>query len=232
MASQYRDLFRRFGILPHNEKLYEQAFTHSSYNGMVGTHHEDYERMEFLGDSIVGMVVSTLCYKYHPDMGQGQLSVLKAQFVCSQSEADYCRKMGLIPYIRVGASMSKAVEDNIPVLEDVFESFIGAVYLDQGLDFACRLLVKLLDGDVKGARVDVEINPKSRLQEAMQAERRESVTYRILEDRVVKGAHEFVAAVYFQGDELGRGAGPNKKAAETAAARDALSRMSLPEDNK
>ena len=230
MASQYRDLFRSFGILPHNEKLYEQAFTHSSYNGLAGTQHEDYERMEFLGDSIVGMVVSMLCYKHHPEMSQGQLSVLKAQFVCSQSEAAYCKKMGLIPYIRVGASMSKAVEENPPVLEDVFESFIGAVYLDQGLDFACRLLIRLLEEDVKNAKIDIEINPKSRLQEAMQAEKKESVVYRILEDHVVKGAHRFLAAVYFEGNELGRGYGPNKKAAETEAARDALSKMSLPED--
>ena len=230
MSSAYRDLYRRFSILPHDEKLYEKAFTHSSYNGMVGTHHEDYERMEFLGDSIIGMVASILCYKLHPEMEQGQLSVLKSQFICSASEAEYCKKIGLVPYIRVGASLSKAVETNTPVLEDVFESFIGAVYLDQGLDFCVNLVTHLIYDDIKNAKIDVEINPKSRLQEAMQAERRESVTYKILEDRVKNGVHEFLAAVYFENEELGRGVGPNKKAAETAAARDALSRMSLPED--
>ena len=135
-----------------------------------------------------------------------------------------------MPYIRVGASLSKAVETNTPVLEDVFESFIGAVYLDQGLDFCVNLVTNLIYDDIKNAKIDVEINPKSRLQEAMQAERRESVTYKILEDRVKNGVHEFLAAVYFENEELGRGVGPNKKAAETAAARDALSRMSLPED--
>lgn len=222
-------LYRRFAILPKNEELYRLAFTHSSYNGMAGTRHQDYERLEFLGDSVVGMVVSELCYLYHPEMEQGQLSVLKAQFIRSSSEADYCKKLGLNEYIKVGPSFSKEAKNNVSLLEDVFESFVGAVYLDQGCDFTLNFVRKIFDEDIKNAKIDYAINPKSYLQEAMQADNKESVTYKIIEERGTPMEKVFVAAVYFEGKQIGKGEGHNKKAAETEAAKDALSRMSLPE---
>ena len=229
MASEYMPLYRRFGILPHDENLYNLAFTHSSYNGMAGTRHQDYERLEFLGDSVIGMVTSELCYIYHPDMTQGRLSVLKAQFIRSAAEADYCKKLSLNEYIKVGASFAKDASSNVSLLEDVFESFIGAVYLDQGLAFCYKLVRSIYEEDIKNATIDMAINPKSYLQECMQADKKESVTYRIVSELGAGGDKTFVAAVYFEGSEIGRGSGKNKKAAETEAARDALKKMSLPE---
>ena len=221
-------LYRRFMILPKNEELYRLAFTHSSYNGMAGTRHQDYERLEFLGDSIVGMIVSELCYLYHPEMEQGRLSILKAQFIRSSSEANYCKKLGLNEYIKVGPSFSKEAKNNVPLLEDVFESFIGALYLDQGCDFTLNFVRKIFDEDIKNATIDYTINPKSYLQEAMQADNKESVVYKIIEERGTPMEKVFVAAVYFEGNQIGKGEGHNKKTAETEAAKDALSRMSLP----
>ena len=229
MASEFLPLYRRFHILPHNEELYQLSFTHSSYNGMAGTHHQDYERLEFLGDSVIGMVVSELCYLYHPDMEQGKLSVLKAQFIRSSAEANYCRSLGLSAYIKVGASFQKRPEDDDSLCEDIFESFVGAVYLDQGLDFCYKMVRAIFEEDIKKAEIRPEINPKSRLQEAFQADRKESVRYRIVAEHGTGLDKVFEAAVYFEDAEIGRGVGRNKKAAETAAASDALSKMSLPE---
>lgn len=228
MSSEFMPLYRRFMILPKNEELYRLAFTHSSYNGMAGTRHQDYERLEFLGDSIVGMIVSELCYLYHPEMEQGRLSILKAQFIRSSSEANYCKKLGLNEYIKVGPSFSKEAKNNVPLLEDVFESFIGALYLDQGCDFTLNFVRKIFDEDIRNATIDYTINPKSYLQEAMQADNKESVVYKIIEERGTPMEKVFVAAVYFEGNQIGKGEGHNKKAAETEAAKDALSRMSLP----
>ena len=228
MGSEFMPLYRRFMILPKNEELYRLAFTHSSYNGMAGTRHQDYERLEFLGDSIVGMIVSELCYLYHPEMEQGRLSILKAQFIRSSSEANYCKKLGLNEYIKVGPSFSKEAKNNVPLLEDVFESFIGALYLDQGCDFTLNFVRKIFDEDIKNATIDYTINPKSYLQEAMQADNKESVVYKIIEERGTPMEKVFVAAVYFEANQIGKGEGHNKKAAETEAAKDALSRMSLP----
>ena len=229
--SEFTPLYRKFGFLPHNEQLYALAFTHSSYNGMVGTRHQDYERLEFLGDAIVGMVCSELCYVYHPEMEQGELSVLKAQFIRTQSEAEYCKRLGLDAYIRVGVSFQGDVGKSLSVLEDVFESFIGAVYLDQGLDFTYKMVRKIFEEDIKNAKIHVEQNPKSLLQECMQADRKESVTYRIISEQGPSHDKEFVAAVYFEGEELGRGTGKNKKSAETAAAKNALEKMAKPGRN-
>lgn len=229
--SEYTPLYRKFGFLPHNEQLYVLAFTHSSCNGMVGTRHQDYERLEFLGDAIVGMVCSELCYIYHPDMEQGELSVLKAQFIRTQSEANYCRKLGLDDFIRVGVSFQGDVKNSLSVLEDVFESFIGAVYLDQGLAFTYKLVRSIFEEDIKNAKIHTEQNPKSLLQECMQADKKESVTYRIISETGPAHDKEFVAAVYFEEEELGRGVGKNKKSAETAAARNALDKMAKPKES-
>jgi len=177
----------------------------------------------------VGMVVSELCYIYHPEMEQGKLSMLKSQFIRTAAEAEYCKKLGLNEYIRVGASFAKDASSNLSLLEDVFESFIGAIYLDQGLDVCYRIVRSIFEEDVRNGSVDVTVNPKSYLQECMQADKKESVTYRILEERGIGGDKTFLAAVYFEGAEIGRGEGKSKKAAETAAAADALRKMSLPE---
>lgn len=229
MASEYSSLYRQFHILPHNEELYRLCFTHSSYNGMAGTHHQDYERLEFLGDSVIGMVVSELCYIHHPEMEQGKLSVLKAQFIRSSAEANYCRSLGLTQFIKVGASFQKSPDSDDSLCEDVFESFVGAVYLDQGLPFCYKMVRSIFEEDIKMAEIRPDINPKSQLQEAFQADRKESVTYRIVGETGTGPNKLFEAAVYFETTEIGRGVGRNKKAAETAAAKDALSKMSLPE---
>ena len=217
-------LFAQFGFAPHDKGIFDLAFTHSSYNGMIGTAHQDYERLEFLGDSVVGMVVSELCYVYHPDMDQGRLSVLKAQFIQTKSEASYALRLSLDRYIRVGSSFQGKVSDSLNLLEDVFESFIGAVYLDQGEAFAYSFVRKIFDQDVKDASIRSEDNPKSELQEAMQAEHKESVTYRIVSEAGPSHDRHFVAAVFFDSEELGRGEGHSKKEAEAEAARDALSK--------
>lgn len=225
MASDFAPLYRQFKILPHDEELYQMAFTHKSYNGMAGTRHFDYERLEFLGDSLVGLVVSELCYLYHPDMEQGELSVLKAQFIRTASEAGYARKFGLDRYIKVGASVKTPIDKSPSLLEDVFESFLGAVYIDQGFEFAYKLTRSLFEQDVKNGSIHTEQNPKSALQEAMQAEKRESVCYKVLHVESNPPNQTFTVGVYFEDQLLGEGEGRSKKSAETAAAAAALQKL-------
>lgn len=232
MASEFSSLYRKFHILPHDESLYVLAFTHSSYNGMAGTRHQDYERLEFLGDSIVGMVTSELCYNYHPKMEQGDLSILKSQFICTHSEGSYAVKLGLDKFIKVGASYTKSIPTDFRLLEDVFESFIGALFLDQGLDFTYKLVREIYEEDIKNAHIEVAQNPKSALQEAMQADHKESVTYKILSEAGPSHDRTFVAAVYFESEELGRGTGSSKKNAEVEAAKDALGKLAKIEEGQ
>ncbi len=224
---RYAPLFKKLGFEPNHVETYELAFTHKSYNGLLGTKHFDYERLEFLGDSIVGMVTSELCYIYHPEYDQGSLSVLKAQFIRTAAEAEDCHKLGLDEYIRVGPSFAADFKSNQHLYEDVFESFLGAMFLDKGLDFTYQFLRNFLEEEVKNAKIVVELNPKSRLQEAMQADTRRSVSYKLVEERGGGKDKIFVMGVYFEDVEIGRGEGLSKKIAETRAAEDALAKMSV-----
>lgn len=224
MDKDIRKVISQFGLTPHNLALYKQAFTHKSVNGAAGQNAFDYERLEFLGDSIVGMVVSDLVYNEHPELNQGGLSKLKASFIKTQSEASYSLKYHFDTCIVVGKSFQGEVKDNLSILEDVFESVIGAVYLDQGLDITYKLVRSFFEDDVKKASFHPESDPKSLLQEELQSESKESVSYKILSEEGPGNSKTFTAAVYFEGVELGRGEGKSKKEAEMAAAALALSK--------
>ncbi len=222
---QINELLNSFNIAPRDISLFEMAFTHSSANGTAGKNHFDYERLEFLGDAVVGLVTSELIYLYHQDLNQGGMSKLKAQFVKTESEASYALKYHLDEYIRVGKSLQGDVKNNHSILEDVFESFIGATYLDQGREFAYKMVRSFFEDDIKNGSVIRDEDPKSQLQEAIQAENKESVAYRIIDEWGPSNNKHFVSAVYFENDILGTGEGRSKKEAEFAAARNALSKL-------
>lgn len=225
--SQIETLLHNLGFEVKDESLYRKAFTHPSANapGAIG---EDYERLEFLGDAMVGLVVSELVYKHHPELDQGGLSILKAHFVKRESEASYCKQLGLSDCFNFGKSyLADHHEIPLSVYEDIFEAFIGALLLDAGLEKCHDFLINLLEEKVVSFTYERKENPKSLLQEAFQAEHRESVTYRILSESGPSHDRHFVAAVYFDGQELGRGEGKSKKEAEKAAAEDVLGKMEI-----
>jgi ribonuclease-3 len=186
--------------------------------------------LEFLGDSVIGLVTAELCFVRHPEMEQGELSMLKAQFIRTESESHYALLMHFDEYIRVGTSFLIPLKEATHVLEDVFESFIGALYLDQGREFAYQFVRAIFEKDIEDAEVLEESNPKSNLQEAMQAEKKEAVVYKTLSEEGPAHARNYTCGVYFEGTELGRGSGSSKQLAEVAAAKAALHALSLDED--
>ena len=222
---QIIDLLTSFNIVPNDLSLFEMAFTHSSANGDAGKNYFDYERLEFLGDAFIGLITSELIYLNHQELNQGGMSKLKAQFIKSESEANYALKLHLDEYIKYGKSMQGEIKSNHSILEDVFESFIGAIYLDQGAEFAYKFVRSIFEDDIKKATIIRELDPKSELQEAIQAENKESVAYKIIDERGPSNNKHFVAAVYFENDVLGIGEGRSKKEAEFAAARSALAKL-------
>src|SRR5574344_3005358 len=100
------EFFKRFNIVPKNRDLYLMAFTHSSFNSEANTHHHDYERLEFMGDSVLGFVVASLIYKHHPEMSEGDMTRTKATLVQSQTLANKARLEGYPNFIRAGHSLS------------------------------------------------------------------------------------------------------------------------------
>ena len=137
--------FKKFNITPKNRELFEMAFTHSSFNSDAKTTHHDYERLEFIGDSVLGFVVASLIYKYHPEMKEGEMTRTRSSLVQSNSLAKYAINLGYNEYIRAGHSLSlEEASKNHNILEDVFEAVIGALYLDQGIEFCIKFITKIL----------------------------------------------------------------------------------------
>lgn len=223
-----KDLFSRLNIEPKDISLYEMALTHSSCNNDENVSTRDYERIEFIGDSIIGFVSADLIYKLHEEMDQGLMSKLRSYLVCSKSLAQLARDIGLVEYIRVGHSISRdQLYKSDKILEDVFESFMGAIYLDLGLDVAYRIIKDLLYDAIEQTGIDEIVDPKTRLQEEIQAEYRDAVKYVVLDESGPAHDRNFEVAVLFNDITLGKGRGKSKKQAEEEAARDALSKRSV-----
>lgn len=219
--SRFDELFLKLNIKPNNLELYETAFTHSSIKGDPGYKGEDYERLEFLGDSVLGFVLADIAYKERPELDQGGLSKVRTQFAKGYSEASISSRLDLLSYVRVGRGFVWGEKNKQKIAEDVFESLIGAIYLDQGMEFTFALLKKIFKERVSEAAPTSD--PKTALQEALQAER-EIFEYKILKEEGPANQRTFLAAIYVDGTEYGRGEGASKQEAETNAARDALSK--------
>ena len=218
------ELLTKLNIKPKHIALFETAFTHSSYNADANTKHHDYERLEYLGDSVIGLVVSEVSYGARPEMAQGPLTKMKSMLVSTNSLADLARKFDFPNYIRVGNSFSGDISKANHLLEDVFEAFFGALYLDQGFEVARKMLIDIFIGPIKAYNVDDLTDYKSRLQEEMQAEHRESVIYQVISESGPSHDKRFVVHVTFDGIELGVGEGKTKKQAEQMAAKAALNK--------
>ena len=222
------EFLKKYGIETNNKNLYEMAFTHSSFNSDAKTHHHDYERLEFIGDSVLGFVIATLLFKEHSNMLEGALTKARSYLVQSEYLANLARKEGYPEFIRAGKSLSSNdIVNNQSILEDVFEAVIGAVYLDKGIFFAQKFIKNIYKDEIKKFTLDEIKDYKSILQEAMQAEYRESVNYKIVFEKGPPHNRTFFAEVSFNGIVLGRGEGKSKKIAEQEAARDALSKKAI-----
>lgn len=219
-----KELLVKLNIKPHRLDVYEEAFTHASFNADANTKHHDYERLEFLGDSVINIVITEHAYKSHPEMGQGNLTKIKSTLGATTSLAAHALQYGLDQYIRVGNSFVAEIKQSKHLLEDVFEAFIGAIYLDQGFDFTQKFLLKIFAKDIEEFKSSEIQDYKSRLQEEVQAEHRESVSYELISEEGPGHNRRFTVRVLFDGIELGVGTGSTKKEAEQNAAKEALAK--------
>ncbi|MBO6280774.1 MAG: ribonuclease III [Bacilli bacterium] len=224
----YLSIFSKFGVNLNNTDLYLLALTHPSCNSEQNTKHQDYERLEFVGDSVIGFVSADIIYRVHSEMDQGLMSKLRSYLVCSKSLANYSRKYNFYQYIRIGHSITQEqLYKSDKILEDVFEALMGALYLDQGIDVAYRVIKEILYEDVLNTGIDDIVDSKTRLQEEIQSEYREAVKYVLIGESGPAHDRTFEVEVLFNGIVLGKGKGKSKKAAEEAAAKDALSKRSI-----
>ena len=222
------DLLNELHISYKNLAIYEQALTHPSYNGDANTKHQDYEKLEFMGDAVLGYVTADLVYKNRPEMSEGNLTKLRSVLVSTKPLAAYARRISLPEYIRIGHSITlKQVQESDKILENVLEALIGATYLDAGLKTAYGLIKKLLINDIKNYDVDDLTDYKSKLQEEIQAEHRDAVQYVTVATFGPAHDRTFRVQVKYNDIVLGEGEGKSKKKAEEMAAKSALSKRSV-----
>ncbi|QTM99384.1 ribonuclease III [Sediminibacillus dalangtanensis] len=220
----FSKLQKQLGITFNNERLLQQAFTHSSYvNEHRKKDYRDNERLEFLGDAVLELGVSQYLYREYPEMEEGELTKFRASIVCEPSLVSFANDLNFSPYVLLGKGEEMTGGRNRPaLLADVFEAFIGALYLDQGFDVSINFLEKYVYPKITKGAFSHAMDYKSQLQELVQRSKNGSIDYAITEERGPAHNREFVAEVRIQGAVAGTGIGRTKKEAEQRAAKKAL----------
>ena len=219
-------LDRALGVSFRDPELREASLTHRSFafeHDLTVTN----ERLEFLGDSVLGLVVTDLAYRMYPAMPEGELAKLRAAIVNMTALADVARDLDLGAVVLLGKGEEQSGgRDKASILADALEGVFGAVYLDLGLDAARELIERLFEPRMQAyVRGEGDRDYKTILQELASQELRALPVYQI-QERGPDHEKEFTATVYLAGEAFGDGSGRSKKEAEQQAARVAFVRLS------
>ncbi len=224
MAIDFKPLQENINIHFHDSYFLKQAFTHSSY---VNEHRrknlEDNERLEFLGDAVLELAVSDYLFKHFPDMKEGEMTKLRAAIVCESSLVKFAEALSFSDYILLGKGEENTGGRYRPaLLADVFESFIGALYLDQGIEQVQSFLDKHILSKIDHGFFSQMKDYKSQLQEYVQQDNIGEIEYKIADEIGPAHDREFHSEVRIEGKIYGLGIGRSKKESEQEAAKKAL----------
>jgi ribonuclease-3 len=215
-------LLNKFRITPNDIKLYEMAFTHSSY-AYEHTGTKDYERLEFLGDAVLELIISDYLYKTH-DLGEGPMTRMRASYVCEDALYKYSLSLNFNEYVKLGHGEEQSGGAyRKTILADIFEAFLGATYLDQGLGKAKEIIYEVVIPKIENDDHFFK-DYKTMLQELVQIDKR-IVVYNLVKEVGPPHDREFTVVVKVDGIKYGEGTAKSKKQAEQEAALDALNKQ-------
>jgi len=220
------DWLKNRGITVNNTEMIHQAFMHSSYaHEHKGKH--DNERLEFMGDAVLQLWSSNAIFPLN--LSEGEMTRLRAQLVCEKALAIYGRQLHLNDFLLLGAGEEKSGGRNKDaIVADMVEAFLGALFLDQGMDAVDNILSEVITPRLAHPEdVGVIHDYKSKLQEFVQADRRRTVTYELVEESGPANARTFVMNAIVDGLVMGTGSGTTKKQAEQNAARNAFEKLAV-----
>ncbi|SHI91610.1 ribonuclease III [Parasporobacterium paucivorans] len=208
-----------------NQKYLTMAMTHSSYaNEHRINRLNDNERLEFLGDAVLEVVCSEFLYLNFPEMPEGELSKFRAGLVCEQSLAECARKINLGEHILLGKGEEHCGgRDKDSLISDALEAFIGAVYLDGGMDNAKKFILENILNNIE--QKQLFFDSKTVLQEYIQARHAEKLNYELVSSEGPEHSKIFNVRAMLGDNPIGHGSGKSKKGAEQAAAYDAINRL-------
>jgi ribonuclease-3 len=222
------ELQSRLNLSFHNENLLLQAFTHSSY---VNEHRhknlQDNERLEFLGDAVLEIGVSQYLFHTYPEMPEGELTKLRASIVCEPALVRFAKRLDFGSYIRLGRGEAQTGGSERPaILADVFEAFLGALYIDQGYEKVLEFLENHVYPIIDTGAFSHGMDYKSQLQEFVQQDKGQMISYKVIEEKGPSHDRVFLVHVYINERVIGEGKGRSKKEAEQHAAKLALDKLS------
>lgn len=213
-------LLDRFGIKTNNMHIYDTAFSHSSY---CNEHHlkEDYQRLEFLGDKVLDLIMSDYLYNT-TDYEEGKMTKIRSMYVCENALYEYALLLDFPSYAKVGkGEEAHGGKYRKATLADMFESFLGAVYLDQGYKKVREIVYEIVIPFIKEKPETFFMDYKSKLQEMVQTNKR-SVTYELVNEEGPSHDRTFTMNAVVDGIVLGTGVAKSKKEAEQEAAHHAM----------
>lgn len=228
MGRCWDELEQRLGYRFGRRSLLETALTHRSHSYEQAADIDDYERLEFLGDAVLGFVVAEWLYRQDEQSAEGVLSRRRQSVVSAPVLKEVASRLQLGRAMRLGVGEEQTGGRTKPaLLADLYEAVLGAIYLDGGMEPAAAFVLRTLDPALQRVREISETidDSKTRLQERIQARLQRTPSYRIVSSSGPAHAPVFEVEVYLENEVLGHGAGTSRKRAEQKAAKDALSKM-------
>ena len=208
-----------------NKELIEQALSHSSYANEKKRAGGSNERLEFLGDSVLSIVVSDYLYK-NINVPEGELTKMRASLVCEKSLFVFAQQIELGEFLHLGKGKENTGGRERPsILADAFEAVIAAIYLDGGMKAAAKHILRFMPDDIKRTKKPVLSDFKTLLQEVVQKNPEEKVEYVLIGEEGPDHNKRFVVEVCLNSQVIGKGKGKSKKEAEQLAAKEALELM-------
>jgi ribonuclease III len=222
LTKDHTQLLSKFSIKPNDPHLFELAFLHESYSNENGID-ECYERLEFLGDAVLDLVVSEFLYNMDSNLTEGQLTRMRSNYVCKKALYIYSKELELDQYIKLGAGVDLTRREIDSIVSDVFESFMGALYLDLGLKRVKEFLNITVLPHIKNKDIFF-YDYKTELKQLCDHDSLE-IIYELINERGEPHNKTFTMAATINGKNYGTGTGGSKKEAEQNAAKIALSKI-------
>jgi len=223
----------QLGYKFRNSLLLAEALTHPSLAYETQSPHFDNQRLEFLGDAVLELALTSHLYHLFPGHTEGDLTKMRARLVSKHALSTFAKSIDLGSYVLLGKGEEKSGgRARASTLADAFEALLGAIYIDAGFEKAKEIIITIIDPSIAEINEDPDKkNPKGKLQEVLQAIVPESPSYKIFEESGPDHDKLFKVLVLWLGQELARGSGANKKEAEADAAMNALKSKSWKNQN-
>lgn len=221
------ELFKKLNIKPKDLSIYKIAFSHSSYTNEHKAK-SSYERLEFLGDAVLDLVVADYLFKNYKE-NEGEMTKVRSSYVCENANFRYASDLNLEKYILVGHGEQKEGTIKKTIMADIFEALMGAIYIDLGYATARKAILNVIVPYIENPNVVFFSDYKSSLQESVQTEQK-SLEYNLINEEGPAHDRRFTVEVIIDSIIYGVGTGTSKKEAEQEAARIALEKLAIKKD--